>query len=516
MKLMRQVKKKINGDDGEKSPRRASAKTTGTEKSVSSLSKSNPKNVQEIKTRNYDLEGDDPFSNLPTFREVPSNEHQYLFRKKLMACCHVYDFTTDTFQKEKEAKRLTLLEMVQHVNDTRNCFNEGLMQDVVVMTSTNIFRTLPPRRRWIPPFYDPEEEEATLEEKWPHLQIVYELFLRFVVCNDVDAKIAKRYIDGNFILKMVELIDSEDARERDYVKTILHRAYGKFMPLRTFVRRAIQHIFYTATYETYRHNGIAELLEILGSIINGFALPLKDEHRDFLLQSLIPLHKVKYLTNFHQPLSYCMTQYAEKDHSLVINIVESLFNYWPQSSTGKQLLFLNELEEILEMITEKDFLILKDAVFRQIAKCIGHTHFQVAERALFLWNNEVILKLLTTNKDTLYPVVINALYESSRRHWNSAVFTLTYNVLKLLAETDPELFDSCSKACNTQKDKLKKIYNEREEVWKLLIARFENAEEQGFFVAPQQKKSNNTKTRASRQSVKEGNNNLKKSPSKNK
>lgn len=32
-------------------------------------------------------------------------------------------------------------------------------------------------------------------------------------------------------------------------------------------------------FETERHNGVAELLEILGSIINGFALPLKEEHK---------------------------------------------------------------------------------------------------------------------------------------------------------------------------------------------------------------------------------------------
>ena len=44
-------------------------------------------------------------------------------------------------------------------------------------------------------------------------------------------------------------------------------------------------------YETERHNGVAELLEILGSIINGFALPLKEEHKIFLL-------KVIYLVVF--------------------------------------------------------------------------------------------------------------------------------------------------------------------------------------------------------------------------
>jgi serine/threonine-protein phosphatase 2A regulatory subunit B' len=35
-------------------------------------------------------------------------------------------------------------------------------------------------------------------------------------------------------------------------------------------------------FETERHNGVGELLEILGSIINGFALPLKGEHIQFL------------------------------------------------------------------------------------------------------------------------------------------------------------------------------------------------------------------------------------------
>ena len=43
----------------------------------------------------------------------------------------------------------------------------------------------------------------------------------------------------------------------------------------------INNIFYRFVYETERHNGVAELLEILGSIINGFALPLKEEHKVF-------------------------------------------------------------------------------------------------------------------------------------------------------------------------------------------------------------------------------------------
>ena len=80
-------------------------------------------------------------------------------------------------------------------------------------------------------------------------------------------------------VRLLELFDSEDPRERDYLKTILHRIYGKFMVHRPFIRKAINNVFFRFIFETERHNGIAELLEILGSIINGFALPLKEEHK---------------------------------------------------------------------------------------------------------------------------------------------------------------------------------------------------------------------------------------------
>lgn len=52
------------------------------------------------------------------------------------------------------------------------------------------------------------------------------------------------------------------------------------------------------------------------SIINGFALPLKEEHKTFLLRVLIPLHKVKSLSCYHPQLAYCVVQFLEKDPSL--------------------------------------------------------------------------------------------------------------------------------------------------------------------------------------------------------
>ncbi|CAD7936012.1 unnamed protein product [Amoebophrya sp. A120] len=431
MKLIQTVKRRMGNEEGKRAP--PSRKDVG--KATAKPGASRP------------ASGDPGtlFGSLPTLRETPVSERGELFRRKLAACsAAVFDFHSEANPTEKEAKRQALLEIVEYINNTRNCFTESIMEDVVNMVAANIFRSLPANNRTIMRIYDPEDDEPQLDSAWPHLQIVYEFFLRFVVSNDVDPKIAKRFIDANFVLKLLELFDSEDCRERDYLKTILHRVYGKFMALRSFIRRAIQHVFFKVIYESEMHNGVGELLEILGSIINGFALPLKDEHKDFLVRALIPLHKVKSLASFHQQLSYCMTQFVEKDPKLAIDIVISMLKFWPVSLTSKQILYLNELEEILELVQPPEFVAIQKQLFKRVALCIDCPHFQVAERSLFLWNNDYIVKLINSNRKELFPIVLGALYNTSKHHWNSAVHGLTFNVLKLLMEADPPLFDECS------------------------------------------------------------------------
>lgn len=445
MRLLQTVKRRMGGD--KEPPKTAAAPSSPRPANSEPNSNQKTEKAAVAKTTAKPQGSGDPYADLGKLRDAVAQDRNELFRKKLQVCAaNVYDFHTDTKQKEKEAKRQTLLEMVEYVNNTRNCFGETLMADVVGMVSSNIFRSLPVNTRGPGIAFDPEEDEPALEPAWPHLQIVYEFFLRFVVSNDVDPKIAKRFVDHNFVLKLLELFDSEDPRERDYLKTILHRTYGKFMALRSFIRRAIQHTFYKVIYEGEQfetHCGIGELLEILGSIINGFALPLKQEHSDFLLMALIPLHKVKSLSSFYQQLSYCVAQFAEKDPRLCYEIITSLLQHWPVSMTSKQILFLNELEELLEMTQPPEFLRMMDPLGRRIALCITSPHFRVAERTLFLWNNEYIVKLINQNHKALFPIMTSALCTNTQNHWNSAVQALTANVLKLLVDADSQLVEEC-------------------------------------------------------------------------
>jgi len=159
---------------------------------------------------------------------------------------------------------------------------------------------------------------------------------------------------------------------------------------------------------------------------------------------LIPLHKVKALASFYQQLSYCIGQYIEKDPRLVYDVIASMLKFWPASITSKQVLFLNAIEEILELAQPPEFERVLDLLFRRVALCITCPHFQVCERTLLLWSNEHIVSLMDQNRPALYPIVIGALNTAAKQHWSAGVHAKTSDVLKLLKDADPQLFDECS------------------------------------------------------------------------
>lgn len=392
--ILGKIPRKHSKSTGEHTSSNNSKKSEGGNKRFSSASVdeviSAPYSVLSIGSNNQVLASSASYEALPSFRDVPSSEKQVLFIRKVKMCCVEFDFTDPTKNfKEKDIKRQTLLELVEYMTSANGKFTENVMQEVVKMVSVNIFREFKPqpRENKLVDGVELEEDEPAMDPAWSHLQVVYEFLLRFVASPETDPKVAKRYIDHSFVLKLLGLFDSEDPREREYLKTILHRIYGKFMVHRPFIRRSINNIFYQFVFETEKHNGIAEFLEVLGSIINGFALPLKEEHKLFLVRTIIPLHKPKGLGMYHQQLSYCITQFVEKDCKLADTIIRGLIRYWPVTNSTKEVLFLNELDEVLEATQAPEFQRCMVPLFHQISHSLNSLHFQVCIILLSCFSN---------------------------------------------------------------------------------------------------------------------------------
>jgi serine/threonine-protein phosphatase 2A regulatory subunit B' len=384
-------------------------------------------------------------ANKTTASKHNSKEFKDNFLKKIQFCSQSFDFNDDTKDTKEKSERLSYLsELSELLNDQTMVANLVIphLDHVMEMIEKNIFRPLPViKKSGAPSEPGMEDEEVIVDPSWPHLQPVYEFFLQLIVNDAIDVKSLKVFVTHTFIQEFLELFDSEEPREREYLKNILHRLYAKLVPRRKMIRKAITDCFYTLIHENYKFNGAAELLDILASIISGFAVPLREEHVYFFKTVIISLHKVQTCQLYHEQLLRCSMLFLSKDPSLAIPLVEGLLKYWPFGNSAKETAFLTELLEVLEVCDLIKLEPLIPRLFKRLIKCIAGPHLQVADRAMCFFENDYFLSILKTYKNQTFPMLVPVICAIADTHWHK-VLQESLNALKtILKEIDYNSFE---------------------------------------------------------------------------
>eukprot|EP01102_Stenamoeba_stenopodia_P010807 TRINITY_DN328_c0_g1_i2.p1 TRINITY_DN328_c0_g1~~TRINITY_DN328_c0_g1_i2.p1 ORF type:complete len:451 (-),score=52.33 TRINITY_DN328_c0_g1_i2:175-1527(-) len=381
---------------------------------------------------------------LPAIFKYPSSQWLDIFLFKIRQCQSVFNFKDPLSDAaSKDVKREALQDIISYLKATNHPFNTEVYEAIFKMFELNLFRPLPPKEKYIDGIFDPEDEDETYEEAWLHLQYVYEFFLLFLGLPMFDREVAKQFVTPPFVLKILELFDSEDPRERNQLKMVLHKLYSRFVQMRGHIRKHISHILLIFVYDTERHNGIAELLEILGSIVNGFQTPLKEEHRTFLFKAIMPLHSSKNVIQFHKQLMYCINEYLTKDESLAAEILHQLIRYWPTYGTNKQLAFMFEMGELLATVNLSRLEKCKDLLFKRLGTCMESPHFQISEKAMdIFYNNVAFRRFFNMHVATQLSYFYEVLKRVSTNHWHRNTRILAEIVLSKLKEVTPSLYAS--------------------------------------------------------------------------
>ncbi|KAJ8766997.1 hypothetical protein K2173_012506 [Erythroxylum novogranatense] len=392
----------------------------------------------------------DPFSNSINnsfiskgIRKKPLDSENLDILSTISRCCVLFSFTNPSESySDQELKRRGLIQLLGMVKSSDKPIPDQILRPLVSMLSVNLFRPLPASCSFtVNNLPEDEETVSTLVPAWPHLQLVYEILLRLVL--NMDPKKLRDYIDDRFVLHLLCLFQSEDPRERERLKNVYHRIYCRFTFYRSFMRKSMNDVFFCHIFETESHCGISEMLEIWGSIINGFTVPLKEEHKLFLMRVLIPLHKTKGMHVYHRQLAYCVSQFVQKEPAIGGLVIRAILRYWPVASSQKEVLLIGELEELVEHVDPGQYRRLSLPICSQIARCLNSWNSQVAERALYVWNNEQFVKMAFMSMEEVFPVVVEGMEKNLKWHWNKSVKQLTENIKTMLEEVDPNLYEKC-------------------------------------------------------------------------
>jgi serine/threonine-protein phosphatase 2A regulatory subunit B' len=369
-----------------------------------------------------------------------------VFIKKLQISSTIFDFSDDLKDQKGKAERLEALqELKDMLNEVKylNMYFIPHIELVFEMIQKCLFRPLivVKRQKSESSESGKEEDEVYRDPGWTHYQGIYEIFLKIVINDSTDVKNLKMLVNVSFIHNLIELLNSEESREREYIKTILHRLYVKIIPRRKIIRKAMSEVFLAMIHEDKKFNGANELLEILSSLISGFAVPLREEHVSFFKTILVPLHKVHNSQTFHEKLQRCSLLYFGKEPALVSDLLKGLLRYWPFGNSVKEGLFIDELNCVLEFHEVPDLEELVPSIMKRVFLCISGPHLQVSDRSMLFFEKEYFLTMVRNYKHIAFPLFVPIVVELAETHWYKIIQDSFVVIKSALKEIDSSLFE---------------------------------------------------------------------------
>lgn len=384
---------------------------------------------------------------------------------------------------------------------SNNIQNIDNVDNIFKTVNDNLFRSLPiiNKNKTNNCEDNNEENEIISDPQWQRLQPIYELFYNLITDDKIDENMLKKHITYNFIQKLLSLFNSEDVKEREYLKSILHSIYAKVISRRKIIRKLITYYFHNFIYDSLKINGASEILNVLTSIICGFATPLRHEHIHFFKTVIIPLHKGYNDENLNCPVSElylscseqllkCSLLFIDKEKTLAVFLINGLLKYWPCGNFEKEILFLSELSEIVKLIDlksnsntmlfEKTISTLFEktipTLFKRLAKCLASQHIRVIEKVISFFDTEQFILMIEKYKNIIFPIInpviqqIENIYSyMNKTQWYELLQLNVNDIKKILKNIDNVLYN---KTTNTTISNNKEN-NKNEEKWKILISR---------------------------------------------
>jgi hypothetical protein len=100
-------------------------------------------------------------------------------------------------------------------------------------------------------------------------------------------------------------------------------------------------------------------------------------------------------------------------------VVLGLLRYWPKVNSTKEVMFLNEVEDIFEVMDPAEFAKVQEPLFHQLAKSVASPHFQVWVAFLFSSKGSLLILYLRWLSEPSISGIMNTFATWSAIMWRS-------------------------------------------------------------------------------------------------
>lgn len=273
--------------------------------------------------------------------------------------------------------------------------------------------------------------------RWPKPQsetlLVQTIFLQLVQMPEFKCDEAVPNVTEELVQTLMLRIDgTAPVEEWHTLGDILHWLYDRFSFTRASLRGLMGQTL--RKFSRFSHKGVAvaPVLQVLGHIISGFkGISLSRLHRSLLFELVLPLHgpndwlswdrQTPLIASYHKELVFCVMKFLDKQPSLVVRCLETIFTHFPQArdaSTPKEVLLLHEIGKLFKYLDRAGFSEILPQLTRIMVRFVGSQNAQPIQSVLQWWKDEHFANLCKGSASLLIPQLLPALLRGGEPFWN--------------------------------------------------------------------------------------------------
>lgn len=230
------------------------------------------------------------------------------------------------------------------------------------------------------------------------------------------------------------------------IRDLAYNIYNKCIYIRLHIRYILYQICnnYIKSHDICNNNGIPDAIALYSSFVNGLQYkPLKLSYLQYYNNIILPLHHIdiQQLTYIHEKLVYCIISYIKQQYNLIYNVLDIILNlkYFTQQTTQKSVLYLHELDTLLDYINIDEFNKIQHTFIQFIQYGLTSIQFQIAEKTCFLFQNKHLINIIKQYNNIFIDSLLHILYND--KHWNETVRKLKINILYVLYTNNQSYFE---------------------------------------------------------------------------
>jgi hypothetical protein len=272
------------------------------------------------------------------------------------------------------------------------------------------------------------------------ISLVYNLFRSFIRSTHISPNLLSAQLPATVIAALFRGFGSPDVRERQTVKQALSEIMARLPDRTPFIVSLISTCLIDAFAGEPICVGLAEIFELFTAIIQSIPVFSGHSFECIIFRQLLPLHLRSEYRLFSGPIVSSMLLLLEREPRSVDKCLMFLWNHFPCASQMKQILFIDEIQSIVQRFWQTMSPLSARRLFERLSSLFSSVSAELSEKSLALVCSDGFRQLLKQYYPTIAPMLIVRAVKISRGHWNTFSVLMAVSLAQELAALDPLSF----------------------------------------------------------------------------